>query len=128
MNDPLLVYLIVRQSLNMSAGKIAAQAGHGIQKLLINYFEIKNATVEGDEKEAIFWDNTSDWMDQNSRKVVLVANDQEFEKVKQAYPDHYLIKDNGLTEVPPGSDTLICLRPMHKSAVSKVIKRLQTLK
>jgi peptidyl-tRNA hydrolase len=125
--DPLVVYLIVRGSLNMSTGKIGAQCGHGIQKLLVYYFTIKNIIVERDEQEAIFWDNTSDWMDADSRKVSLIADDKEFERIKEDYPDHFLVKDNGITEVEPGSETLICLRPIFKSKRSKTLKRLRAL-
>jgi peptidyl-tRNA hydrolase, PTH2 family len=124
--DPLVVYLIIRASLNMSTGKIGAQCGHGIQKLLLSYFNL--SFTDKSEKDTEFVKLTSAWIDADSRKVSLIADDKEFERIKEDYPDHFLIKDNGLTEVEPGSETLICLRPMLKSTRSKILKRLQALK
>ena len=35
--DPIVMYLIVRESLNMSIGKTAAQVGHAVQMLHLKY-------------------------------------------------------------------------------------------
>jgi PTH2 family peptidyl-tRNA hydrolase len=134
MSDPLVVYLIVRESLHMGCGKIAAQCGHGIQKLMLHYFTVQvikvkchdNINLPTDQIE--FVERTSHWLKADSRKVVLSADDESFERIKEIYPHHFLVKDNGLTEVEPGSETIICLHPLYKSTADKVIKRLHSLK
>jgi peptidyl-tRNA hydrolase len=39
-----------------------------------------------------------------------------------------IVVDSGLTEVAPGSATVIGLWPMYRSEASKIVKRLQALK
>jgi peptidyl-tRNA hydrolase len=134
MSDPLVVYLIVRESLNMGVGKIGVQCGHGIQKLLLHYFIVQVAKVKTHDEihlptyEEEFVSLTSAWVKADSRKIAKPANDETFELIKNIYPHHFLVKDNGLTEVEPGSETLICLRPLYKSTVDKTIKQLPLLK
>ena len=131
--DPIVMYLVVRESLNMSTGKISAQVGHAVQNLLINYFKIqifaskKNLDILPEEsllKAKI----TTDWLGHASRKVVLKADDKEWLKLKEHFKDVIIIKDAGFTEVAPGSETVMCLWPMLKSTAPKEIKRLQVLK
>ena len=38
--DPWIMYLIVRESLNMSAGKIAAQVGHAVGIIYESYYDL----------------------------------------------------------------------------------------
>ena len=115
--DPIIVYLIVRESLNMGAGKIAAQVGHGIQMLMATYYDAgcKNSEI------------IQQWIKSAYRKVVLRADDKQFERIKQEL-DCFLVIDAGLTQISSGSETVICLWPQRKSCVSKLISRLQLLK
>jgi peptidyl-tRNA hydrolase len=131
-NDPIVLYLIVRESLNMGAGKIAAQCGHGVQKILIRYFTALTlkAKLHTDlsvgEEEHI--QDTKDWLGNHaSRKVVLKANEEEWAAVKEEYAGCVIIKDAGLTEVAAGTDTLISLWPQVKSKRSKTLKALRPL-
>src|SRR5271169_2745201 len=39
--DPIVMYLIVHESLNMGMGKTAAQCAHASQMLTLEYFDIK---------------------------------------------------------------------------------------
>jgi peptidyl-tRNA hydrolase len=69
------------------------------------------------------------WVKSSFRKVVLRADDKEWEKVK-ACPDltFVTVRDAGLTEVAAGSETVLGIWPMLKSQAPKVLKKLQVLK
>ncbi len=61
------------------------------------------------------------------RKVVLGADDKEFEKIKTELKC-FVVTDAGLTELEPGTETVISLWPMFKNGAPKFIKKLQVLK
>jgi peptidyl-tRNA hydrolase, PTH2 family len=146
--DPIVMYLIVHESLGMSIGKTAAQCAHASSMLMIEYFEVKDAsriqqkmlqqTLPEPEKATILAEyKTSapklsiygEWMKSSFRKVVLRASDKEWEKLKEELKDSILIvRDAGLTEVAAGSETVIGVWPMRKSQRPKTITRLQVLK
>ena len=137
--DPIVMYLIIKESLGMSAGKTAAQCSHAACSLVQNYFlqkeNIRGAIQSGldilydfgfTEESFIMM---QEWFKGSYRKVVLRASDGEFEKVKNLYQEKcVVIIDNGLTEIAAGSETCIGLFPQRKSQRDKVIKRLQALK
>lgn len=135
--DPIIMYLIVRESLNMSIGKTAAQVGHAVQMLQLSYQEdldilnnmfddeIPNESSSILHRVPIY----KKWLETSFRKVVLKANESQWEKLKGFDKNQYVIViDNGLTEIPSGSETVIGLYPIIKSEAPKLIKRLQTLK
>lgn len=122
-NNPLVLYIVVRESLNMSTGKIGAQIGHSIQYIMLRYQEIRQS------KQGYLF---KEWMNEgNSRKVVLAASDSEWAKLKNEYNDGvdcFIVRDAGYTEVASGSETCMSIWPIHKNEATKTIKRLQTLK
>lgn len=130
--DPIIMYLVVHE-IGMSAGKIAAQAGHAVHMCNIKHreFSKENAKLPFPEVEDKLktWDV---WENNSFRKVTLTANDNKWaklkEKLKELKIEHVLVIDSGLTEIPYGSETVIGVWPMHKSAAPQVIKKLQTLK
>jgi peptidyl-tRNA hydrolase, PTH2 family len=144
--DPIVMYLIVRESLGMSIGKTAAQCAHASQMLQLQYQELSykieqywplpheawnydgsNIPQWMKDRSGIF----DEWINSSFRKVVLKADDKEWEKVKAAFPEDFskiVVVDAGLTEIAAGSETVIGLWPMKKSLVPKVVKRLQVLK
>ena len=133
--DPITCYLIVREELAMSAGKAAAQVAHAMQYLLTKYYErrIWNkhyfATIPGGMEMKVCIDLFDEWMNGNHRKVVLKANEKEWDQLKELPKESFVIvRDAGLTEIPEGSETCIGLYPMPKSQAPKVVKRLQVLK
>ena len=69
-----------------------------------------------------------EWLNSSFRKVVLRAKDKEWDKIKEACPNHVVVVDAGLTEIPAGSETVIGLWTMHKSERPKIIQKLQVLK
>ena len=146
--DPIVMYLIVRESLGMSTGKACAQTGHAAVMTTLDYFKFKDVSrlcqkslqqdPEGEDREDLLLDLEEitpllsifdEWLSSSYRKVVLTANDKEWAKIK-ADPGllRSIVIDAGLTEIPAGSETVIGLWPMRKSQRPKCIKRLQALK
>ena len=125
--DPLVMYLIVRESLNMGVGKIAAQCAHAAQMVLLRFqmlIQNQEALNQNDREKLL---NTQVWVGESFRKVVLRADDKEWEKLKQEF-DCFVVRDAGLTEVAPNTETVIGLWPMRKSTRPKILQRLQVLK
>lgn len=145
--DPIVMYLIVRESLNMSAGKIAAQCAHASQMLQLKYGEL-HLEIESVEdltetfgglplSDPISWLKVYpkyysyyEWLMTSFRKVVLKADEKEWLKIKEQVSEDYriLVVDAGLTELDPNTETVIGLWPMRKSARSNLLKRLRVLK
>ena len=131
--DPIVMYLIVREELGMSIGKTAAQCAHASQMLQLKFNELEKEDMCG-------WANDADlarkkifqeWLDGSFRKVVLKADDKEWHKVQLAFVEGVMrvtVVDAGLTEVNPNTETVMGIWPMRKSEVPKVLKRLQVLK
>lgn len=131
--DPIVMYLIVREELGMSIGKTAAQCAHASQMLQLKFNEMER-------EEACGWTNDTDiermkifqeWLDGSFRKVVLKADDKEWLKVQAAFVEgvmRFTVVDAGLTELNPNTETVMGIWPMRKSEVPKLIKKLQALK
>jgi len=131
--DPIVMYLIVRESLGMSIGKTAAQCAHASQMLLLECQEqegqqscFSDMPNESKEMVKIF----KKWLDTSYRKVVLKSDEKEWSKVKDdlSKSQYIIVTDAGLTELAANTDTVIGVFPMYKSQVPKVIKKLQVLK
>lgn len=143
--DPIVMYLVVRESLNMGMGKVGAQCGHAVGLLdrkwdqidieiqgLIDAVYGPSAGLWEDLPQVIkdqikIWD---EWEATSFRKVVLKADDKEWVRVKAEIPESHriVVVDAGLTEIPSGSETVIGIWPMHKSQRPKILTKLQVLK
>jgi peptidyl-tRNA hydrolase len=138
--DPneLVVYLVVNTDLKMGIGKTAAQVGHVIHYLgikrdeLLGVIDNYSKAYGNDEHKKLVeqaltfnaWHNSG-----SVAKVVLAANAADFEIVKTEYADRCVVVcDEGRTEIPSGSETVIGLYPMKKSEASPIIKRLKPLR
>ena len=149
--DPIVMYLIVHETLGMGIGKTAAQCAHASQMITLDYFELKDASIKVQKKlyaethpaghESVIQLKAEyaamscklsimgEWLASSYRKVVLRADDKEWAKIKAEFQNEMaMVVDAGLTEIPSGSETVICLWPVRKSQVSKTIKKLQVLK
>jgi peptidyl-tRNA hydrolase, PTH2 family len=131
--DPIVMYLIVRESLGMSIGKTAAQCAHASQMLILKHQEELDYFDDSVEYPYTFAEQLSlfkEWLNTSFRKVVLRADDKEWAKIKEEFKDKLMVVvvDAGLTEIASGSETVIGLWPMRKSEVPKIVKRLQVLK
>jgi peptidyl-tRNA hydrolase len=140
--DPIVMYIIVRESLveAMGIGKTGIQIGHAVQmvvsdlSLIKEWIEAEYVPPRDLPKLEYFLSRHPDlilyekWLKTSYRKVALKANDREWEKLKIEFKDTLqLVKDSGLTKIPPGSETVIGLPPMLKSQRPKILKRLQAL-
>jgi PTH2 family peptidyl-tRNA hydrolase len=125
--DPIIQYFIYNKDAKnykgnpLSTGKISAQCAHAAQMMLLRYFEFKKQGTNQDKVELV-----EKWMQESFRKVVLKAKKKDFDKVKEDL-DCFLVRDAGLTEVDPGTETFLSLFPMRKSDVPDIIKKLQCL-
>jgi peptidyl-tRNA hydrolase, PTH2 family len=148
--DPIVMYLVVRESINMSIGKTAAQCAHASQMLTLNYMDLQKTAakiqkalgvpqmepadrtegIEHYKRLAVPISIFGEWMAASFRKVVLTADEKEWAKLKEEAKNqqHVIVRDAGLTELEPGTETVIGLWPMRKSSRSKLMKRLQNLK
>lgn len=120
------MYLVVRESLNMSPGKMAAQVGHAVMQLAHEYAELVVRDVCLGTKAAKMAAYTS-WMN-NCRKIVLRADDTQWGALKRLSTigwDLALVIDSGYTEIEPNSETVIGFWPMKKSEAPGIIKNLK---
>lgn len=132
--DPWVMYLIVRESLRMGIGKTAAQVGHAVGILSKVYLRLftRDQSLLGEE-HLMKISNFENWESAASRKIVLKADDKEWEKIKEEYKQTnsvlgpYIVRDAGLTEIAAGSETVIGLWPIKKSQAPKIVRKLQVL-
>lgn len=122
--DPIQQYYIVKSDANMTLGKICTQVAHGAQMFILGYHNICNIQVPIDTNRKLKKDITEQWLNGSFRKIFVKAKTKDFEKIKEAL-DVFVVRDAGLTEVEPGTETLIVTWPMHKSSAPKILQRLR---
>lgn len=123
--DPYVMYLVVRTSLKMSVGKVAAQVGHAVQ-MLMQEFDMSHSLQRFKYREA-----TQHWLHDDFpsyAKIVLAANDEEFVQVREENSDVFAVIDRGFSEVPANTSTVIGLWPCRKSEASETVKKLKLLR
>lgn len=128
--DPYVMYIIVRESLLMGRGKIAAQSGHVVGLIFQSYMEMtrknfQQGYVSNHDLKAL--EAMECWLNTDYTKIVKTADEKEWVKLKEE-SEFFLVKDNGKTEVLPGSETVIGFWPILKSETPKLVKKLQLLK
>jgi PTH2 family peptidyl-tRNA hydrolase len=112
--------IVVRTDLGMSVGKLAAQACHASVGAL-------------EEARDRIPRVCRSWKSEGSRKIVLgVASKEELVEVsngagKMKIPK-YLVRDKGLTEIPPGSVTALGLGPESSQKLDKITGNLPLAK
>ncbi len=114
-DDPYVMYIVIRKSLELSAGKVGAQCGHAVQYLMQALRHRNHSATEE-------WLQTTD-----HTKIVLGASDEEFIQVQGENPEHFKVIDLGRTEVEPNTVTAVALWPMRKSERSPMLKQLKPL-
>lgn len=123
--DPWVMYLVVNEDLNMSPGKIAAQCGHAVAMMYETYFTLKQ-NVESSVLKTQIEIQFDLWKEDSFRKVTLKASAKEWQKVIDAC-NCVEITDAGLTEINPGSKTVLGIYPLPKSKRPQILKRLRVL-
>ena len=112
--------IVMRTDLNMSLGKMVAQACHA-------------AVSCSESSKRTQTKNWRKWRDEGGKKVALEAESfDELEelavKAEQLDLIYELIQDAGHTEVPPGTTTCIGIGPNQSQLIDKVTGNLPLLK
>jgi peptidyl-tRNA hydrolase, PTH2 family len=126
--DPIIQYYIVRTDVPMSIGKAGAQIAHAAQMFVFGYLNMKSRCDVQPQggKPLVLTQITEEWMNGSFRKVFLGGKKKDFEKIKNTL-DVFLVRDAGLTEVEPGTETVLVTWPMRKNQQPKLLARLRVL-
>jgi len=129
--DPLVQYYIVRKSLKMSDGKFGTQIAHAAMIFTLEFFKLKEKIervidLQRGGSDYIKYKQTQEWLNGSFRKITKKASDAKFEKIKEEL-ECFLVKDAGLTEVEPGSETVLVLFPILRSKTPEIVHKLQNL-
>lgn len=111
--------LITRHDLKLSKGKLAAQCAHG-------------ALEAAEAASNTHKDWYGKWRQEGQRKVVLeVENEEEllelYMKTKKAKLPTSLIRDAGLTEIPPNTTTVVAIGPAPEPLIDELCGKLKLL-
>lgn len=111
--------IVIRTDLKMSRGKIAVQVAHAAV----------SAAEEARKHAPSVW---RDWLWEGQKKVVVkVASEAALltlrEKAERARLPFYLIRDRGLTEIPPGTITALGIGPAKTEVIDKITGDLPLL-
>jgi len=111
--------IAVRTDLGMSRGKIAVQVAHG------SLSASENARVSQQE----IW---RAWYREGQKKVaVKVSSEEELLELRRMAINHRLphalIRDAGMTELPPGTITVLGIGPAKAEVIDKVTGDLKLL-
>ena len=109
--------IVIRNDLGMSCGKAIAQAGHAVFQ-----------SAEEARRTHPNWLRT--WVREGQRKVALKAGSEEELMALKRKADslglpNAVIKDLGLTELPPGTVTCIGIGPAPSNIIDKVTGNLK---
>jgi len=108
--------ILLREDLDMSKGKMIAQACHASLKAYRKASE----------------DDRSDWERKGEKKVALEVTEdqivQRFEQAKSAGIPAALIKDAGKTEIEPGTITAVGIGPADESRIDSITGDLKLIK
>ncbi len=112
--------LVVRGDLKMSPGKLAAQVAHGAVTAAENTRKRKPEIYRG-------------WLAEGQKKVVLLAEDEEElkglkERAEREGLEASLVVDAGLTELPPGTVTVLAIGPDYSERIDRVTGHLPLYK
>lgn len=107
--------ILVRKDLKLSKGKLSVQVSHASVE----------AVLKSDKGKVELWREFS-------KKVVLeVENEKELIKFKKSCDQNKLtnalIKDAGLTEIPPGTITCLAIGPDDEKKIDKITGKLKML-
>jgi len=110
--------IVVREDLKMSPGKLAVQVAHG-----------SVAAAERARNERREWFRA--WLAEGQKKVVVKAGEDELHELRDqalelGIPSE-LIQDAGLTELPPGTTTVLAIGPAPNELVDRITRNLPLL-
>jgi len=104
--------VVVRDDLDMSVGKLAAQVAHAAV----------TCALDAKARRPKWF---SEWLKEGQRKVVLRAEDMDElralrDKAMRAKLPNALITDAGLTELPPSTVTCLGIGPAPESEIDSI--------
>lgn len=107
--------LVLREDLDMSPGKMIAQACHASLKVY--------KKAEGDKKQV--------WENGGAKKIVLGAGDHKLEELHQRCKKKgipaCIVTDAGMTELEPGTKTALGVGPDEESKIDTVTGNLKLI-
>jgi len=111
--------IVVRSDLDMSPGKLAVQVAHG---------SVGSADMARREHGGWF----SAWLSEGQKKVVVkVGDERELRELRTLANEeglpNMLVEDAGLTELPPGTVTVLGIGPAPNEIVDKLTRNLHLL-
>ncbi len=111
--------VVVRTDLNMGKGKICAQVAHAAVECVLETLKRNPEKVEK-------------WRNEGAKKIVLkVKSEKElikiYERAKKEGLVTVLIKDAGLTQIPPGTITCVGIGPDEDEKIDKITGHLKLL-
>ncbi len=117
--DDYKMVIVVRDDLKLSPGKLPVQVSHAA---------VECSLLSKRKKPGWF----RKWRDQGAKKVVVKVNDlDDLHKLKDEAEDLKLvaeiIKDAGLTEIPPGTETVLGIGPAPSSVIDRITGDLPLL-
>jgi peptidyl-tRNA hydrolase, PTH2 family len=109
--------IVIRNDLNMSTGKLAAQACHASLGSFkkINRLMSKKWEIEGEKKVVVKVDGLEQLLKLEK-------------KVKRSNIPYYLVRDAGLTELPESTITCIGIGPAADEKIDRITKDLKLFK
>jgi len=114
--DDYKMVIVAREDLMLSTGKLAVQVAHAAVECAFQARRKKPRWLRA-------------WREQGSKKIVVRVKDlDELYQIKRRAEELGLItemvKDAGLTEVPPGTETVLGIGPAPSSILDKVTGNL----
>lgn len=111
--------IAVRTDLKMSKGKTAVQVAHGSVSAYL-------------KTQKIYPDWVEKWISEGQRKItVKIKSEEEIhelaEKARKMNVPFAIINDAGLTQLPPGTTTVIGIGPSLEINIDKITKDLPLL-
>jgi PTH2 family peptidyl-tRNA hydrolase len=143
-DEEVVMYIIVNSDLKMGKGKIAAQVGHIVQRIVMScirldssiekqkrwfYLGAKEQTLKRLARDIVQMTNDNslfkEWLVSSYPKVILKASLSEYSDLMR--DRHYAVYDEGRTQIADGSLTVIGFFPMRRKDAPKRIKELKLL-
>jgi PTH2 family peptidyl-tRNA hydrolase len=111
--------IVVRKDLRMGTGKIAAQVGHAAV-----------LGVEESRKSNKLW--LKSWFNEGQPKIVVKVSSLEELIQVQSHAEELripavVVQDRGLTQIPSGTVTCVCIGPAPSYIIDKVTSELKLL-
>lgn len=119
------MYIFVNHDLGMGKGKIATQVAHTVSDIVFEI--IHRSFIENQKSFKNIYDNFIAWRNTGQRKIVLKANQEQLEILKQFDIARYTI-DAGFTQIAPGSLTVVAFFPCKENKLPIPKSELQKYK